>query len=411
MNKPLILQGRANMSKYLYAIKKLNIKSWIKYWLEKRATQQSEIKLSDIITGTNFTLNGTIQNPFKIFNIRGNLIQDGEPSPNNEVPILSAGSNGSINEEIVNENLWSSEWEKGYIDTSGNNSYNANFVRTKDFIYFEPEKHYAIKRSIYTAYMNVRGYDINKNFVGAGGDVINLISGSSAGNPMNTQDTCVIATKPGVYYLRFCDASNDLSTKYMMVKGDTPADYVKSESQDISIPTQQPMRSIGDVRDEFVKVNGIWYERHNIGYKVLDGTEDNWSYTSTSQGSLFRNTNLLESIENKIPCSNYFKGRSSATNRQNGEFYYNYIAHSNHKTFDFMMNEFDNVDDFKNWLSTHNVEVQCILANPINLPCTQAQTEALENLKNLTTYPEQTNIMSTDKVSANLEIQYYERRN
>ena len=33
------------------------------------------------------------------------------------------------------------------------------------------------------------------------------------------------------------------------------------------------MRSIGDVRDDFVKLNEIWYERHKIYRKIFDGTE------------------------------------------------------------------------------------------------------------------------------------------
>lgn len=38
-----------------------------------------------------------------------------------------------------------------------------------------------------------------------------------------------------------------------------------TQSQNFTIPCQQPMKSIVNVRDEFVKENRVWYERHNIG--------------------------------------------------------------------------------------------------------------------------------------------------
>lgn len=38
-----------------------------------------------------------------------------------------------------------------------------------------------------------------------------------------------------------------------------------TQSQSYTIPCQQAMRSIDNVRDEFIKQDGLWYEKHNIG--------------------------------------------------------------------------------------------------------------------------------------------------
>ena len=71
-----------------------------------------------------------------------------------------------------------------------------------------------------------------------------------------------------------------------------------------------------------------------------------------------------------------------------------------------MMNDFNNLEDFKTWLSSHNVEVQGKLAEPLDLPCTEEQIEILENPP--ITYEGQTIVYSTDEVEPYLRIQYWE---
>ena len=75
------------MNKYLFPIKKLKTKSWIKYWLSKR--EFNSYVLSQILTGTELYLENSVQKKFKIFNIIGHSEQDGEPTPENPVDIKS----------------------------------------------------------------------------------------------------------------------------------------------------------------------------------------------------------------------------------------------------------------------------------------------------------------------------------
>lgn len=89
------------MSKFLYPIYKLKTKSYIKWWLYHKKAGGSGV-LSEILEGFSFNLENTLNRKFNLFEIEGNSVQDGTPSPDNEVPILSAGDNGSINEKIKN---------------------------------------------------------------------------------------------------------------------------------------------------------------------------------------------------------------------------------------------------------------------------------------------------------------------
>ena len=83
------------MSKFLYSIYKLNIESYKKWWLYHKKAGGSGI-LSEILQGFSFNLENTLNRKFKLFEIEGNSVQDGSPSPDNEVPILSAGDNENL---------------------------------------------------------------------------------------------------------------------------------------------------------------------------------------------------------------------------------------------------------------------------------------------------------------------------
>lgn len=137
-----------------------------------------------------------------------------------------------INVYQVGKNLWTSSWEQGVWDTSGNKGASTVVVRTSERIRVIPLQHYAIRRSVYTSYVNVRCFAKDGTYLGTGGDYITLIRGASAGatnaNPMQSNEAwCVIQPNKDVYYVAFNDFSNDLNTEYMMVIGDTvPNEYV-----------------------------------------------------------------------------------------------------------------------------------------------------------------------------------------
>lgn len=157
------------------------------------------------------------------------------PSPDDESPIQTVS--GDVEVKVQNKNLFSSIWEQGAIDNgSGNNVITDRIIRTKDYIEVKQNTKYSISRSVSTDYFNVRGYDKNKNYIGSGGVATITIVGNNDSNPMLTgRKFCVIETKENVCYLRFNDASNDLSTEYMMVEGqyieETMPSYVSHREQ------------------------------------------------------------------------------------------------------------------------------------------------------------------------------------
>lgn len=286
-------------NKYFYPIFKLKAKSWIRYWLLKKTEFKG--KLSEILEGFSFTLNNTLAMKFNLFEIYGNSIQDGTPSPENEVPIKSAGENGSITEKITNSD--------------------------------------------------------------------------------------------------------------------------ESEIQNYTIPVQQPMRSIGDVRDCFVKKSDGWYERHYIKRLIFDGTEE-WTVvwadaeaerygyrcditnavypTNSANMSNIKSNTYITYIQNRIyrPVS-----------EPNAFVKYAVCIRANYSQVLIKNNDYTTVSAFTAYLAQKYangtpVYVDYLLAEPLDLPCTEEQTNILENLP--ITYEGQTNIYSEDEVKAFLKIQYWE---
>lgn len=162
-------------------------------------------------------------------------------SPNPSYPQTISVVSGEQEVRVCGKNICQNEWAQGLINsTTGQREASESYVCQLGYVLVEPNQHYAINRSITTGFMNVRCYDKYKKYLGAGTDYITLISGSgagaSSGNPMGVGGgSCVIAPKDGVYYLRFNDNSNDLTTVYMMVRGDTQASYEAYRSQSYRI--------------------------------------------------------------------------------------------------------------------------------------------------------------------------------
>lgn len=187
-----------------------------------------------------------------------------------------------------------------------------------------------------------------------------------------------------------------------------------TETQEISIPCQQPMRSIGDVKDEFVKVNGVWYERHHIKKVIIDGYHTGWSRDSTRQCfACSEITSFLPDIKlpidkytlPEIKCSHFipdiFNNVWAGLNPTD-----NSIAISSDGTNNprIRMTSITTVQDFLTWLQNNDVEIIYVLNTPVDLVCTQEQIDVLE--ANKYSYDGQTNINSEDETPAHVRAEF-----
>ena len=189
-----------------------------------------------------------------------------------------------------------------------------------------------------------------------------------------------------------------------------------TQSQEFTIPCQQPMRSIGDIRDVFVKENGVWYERHYIASTVLDITKVlvNNSYTNVEYA-------IIPKMNDDIQYDNYnygttifplfTKGKDMGALPTGGWDSYiqdGYVYNSATKLY-YWMSFAKGTGQTAIRQQLDGMIYNYVLATPTDLLCTQEQIEALESIIRAYTYEPITNINSTDEIPAYLNVTYYKQ--
>ena len=211
-----------------------------------------------------------------------------------------------------------------------------------------------------------------------------------------------------------------LNYKDLMISKGEITNYIQHQSQTSTIPTQQPMRAIGDTRDTFVKVDGKWVERHNIFRRIFDGTTNKFTSKSSSTNNNLFITNAISNI--LVPknndttiglLSNYFK-EYDTNNLYLNDLTGISIRTSADLTIGFGLDsEITTVELANAYLqSQYNagtpVYVDYILATPTDIECTPEQTAILDEIENtVKSYKGVTHIYSIDNVGANVEVTYY----
>lgn len=332
----------------------------------------------------------------------------------NKVTPYSPYGMGSINEKISNGNNFDGIMEQGDIPSyNGQNQNNTLCIRSKNYILLQPSTTYFFERfGLITDSVGLRFYDKDKNYLSSETTSIGYNVKSKA-----------FTTGNNVHYMRFTDWTNNLTNTYMLSKGNKSVPYVPHEEQDYPIFVQQPMRSIGDVRDLFFKnVKGSkyynkdleenkWYERHYIGEYIFTGNE---TFTNTGTNR-FNADDLISYIkaENLINyASNYYKAYK--TTASNGEFD-NLVVNEESAfnlslatfTIRFKDTRFSTIQELQNWLaekyaSGNPLYVEYLLEEPLDLPCTETQIQQIENKPS--TYKDFTIIQSEDETPAYLEV-------
>lgn len=341
--------------------------------------------------------------PLKGLRIEGNSRQNGVPEPTTKVDYLSSGENGSISIIKSNENVAITNLELGTISsTTGKNQSNANTVRTVGYIDVSTASEWTFTRVGDQSNMKTRYYDRNYEYLG----YTPQVGGAVTRN---------LAVPEGAAYVRFsADSNTDLSyfTKYQVSlrPSDNSTTYVENKYKTYSIEAQQPMRSIGNIRDCFEKVNGVWYEKHKIGHVLLDGTQA-WVLYS---GAFYTDVtlNYLKQSGTTCACDQYLGvnnviGGSAAYDRGNNTISL-YIPETYNRIY-LRDDRFTAPADLAAWFTQNNAHFYYIMNEEIVLPCTTEQTAQLEEIINDGAYENTTYYWGTDTVSPVFDVTYYQQ--
>lgn len=342
------------------------------------------------VTGEIIDITDSAEIRFNEFKVMGNSKQDEEPSPDYPSEVESCGDNGCINEVVGNKNL---------LDTSAIQIIKNQNEESRNGYYCKiPKtgKYYLMLNTTNIMYF---------------GKSTNINSASTLIGSTSSTFSTFYDFNEGEYFVLWGTETD--TDKIMVVLSDKQEDYVEHQSQTFTIPTQQPMRAIGDYKDAFIKVDGKWFERHYINRVTFDGTE-NWiisKYSGWNNAGYLYATLVNDGMKsNYYPLkSNYYKNCGNIYNEDIDNGITNYYTFE--KNIWILDKRFNSLDDFKSELSTQYNEgtplyVDYILATPTDLECTEEQNKILDELENAKSYKGVTHIYSTDEVEPYVEVTY-----
>ena len=211
-----------------------------------------------------------------------------------------------------------------------------------------------------------------------------------------------ISNNNGVaHYLGFYIGNNtkftNLKIKFQIEEGENATEYEQYKLSTTQFKLDQPLRSIGDIKDKlYVKNNRLYVER-NIGSIIINGNDyfvaKETTLTNTSRFRVEAKVNISNEFTNNA-ISDYFKFLRNYTSDIEHFYVYN-----NGNFLFFISNEkAESVDSFKQWLNENNVQADYILATPI--------VEDLGDFEIPSTYKGINYISTTDNLKPIITLEY-----
>lgn len=361
--------------------------------------------------------------------ISGNSIQDGEPTPDTPVEVECCGDNVNLYNAPYREN-------NKLIITATQDDY---YKILSYYAYLEAGKKYRVSFESDGSYGMDSGTDTIQIFLMKDKSFDTIIT-------IFSKNEIISPTVSGNYYIRADVNKNGKSHSFWnfkIKKGSTASPYspygqgcinevidnglettdTNYKSQTYTIPTQQPFRAIGDIRDTFIKKNNKWYERHYGSRYIFTGTETvdlqnggkrvyiNLSASGITE--LLVNPISTSDLTYKLYC-NYLTQKTPG-NTWNGiqGISYDYNASGDVSYgFDIAINAFTTLQEYLDWFTEKYNEgnpfyVDYVLATPLDIECTEEQSTILFDIEqNAKTYDKVTHMYSTDEISPNVEVTY-----
>ena len=402
------------MSKFLYPIKNLEIMPWIKHWLLKRGSSPS-YPLSEIIIGASpLTLINSVRKIFNIFNISGNTIQDGTPTPESPIPIQNVS--GEVEVKIENKNLFDKNNANVLTATYFNSSSILSGVGNRCiYIPIKPNTTYTIQKMVQLTTSSNRlrlGTTTDIPAVGVTiNNYINLSDGSTGTSLTITtgaNDKYLVAV---VYYTDSQTSFGTMLNSIQIEEGSTATSYEPHEEQTATLHLPEGMEmcrientTIPTGQDKFIKTDNKWYK-----YKVINRVSFNgnsrWTYNATIKSFVLSNLNIGQytGVNYKSYCNRFLSKTAYSDLVVGMSFGLNLVI-----TTQGSLDGTQSLADFKSYLNSYPLSIYYTLKEPVLEEITDTTLISdLENLKNLYSYKGTTYISSSSVPSPVFEVQYY----
>ena len=308
-------------------------------------------------------LGNTIQDPNNLADIRsvGDKVEGQELY---EIPVVSCGKNLLDNDKLV-EGHWISK-------TTGDFASDTTWKATEEFIEILPNQEYTIITEIPSGTNpGYALYDTTKRYISGGknGYFVTPSNAKYLRLTVNTGKTAML-----------CLGNVSMSEPY--------EPYIEDK---LTILSPVQLEKVGDVADRIIEKDGVWGVEKNVETVVFDGSE------SVTHVETRTNTTTFN-----IPYNMQVKDSELVSNLFNWEHTYNDYEHI-YSLFDSVFrvlisnDKANNVDDFKQYLSSNNLEVKYICKMPKFIPLPHDQQIKLRTFANKTNISFLTEIEGTIK--------------
>lgn len=286
------------------------------------------------------------------------------------IKLCGIGNYKDYIDRTTGKNLFSSEMELGTIDnTTGQNVNNSNCIRSVNYISVQPNTTYTLSNTM-NYHILIHEYGENQNYLQYTGNY---------GNPKT------FTTTSNTYYIRVRSSAgqveNNLNAKYQLEKGNQTTQF-------------EPFG------------NNKWYIYKTIDKVVYNGTESGWATNSPATGinRFFRAVNGMYIYSDssrhidKIVSSHFYR---TINNAIGGVFQY-----QNQIFFMMSSDSYATVQNWKDWLSTHNVELYYVL----NAPTVEIieDNELISQLNQIRLESGTSHISLSGDVTPTLEVNYFD---
>lgn len=347
-------------------------------------------------TGSSITLSNTGDSRLLNLEIDGKTVQDGTPTPTNEIKIENVGyQNLFDNNAVISESSAILEiTDTGFNVTRTHNSgYGDEFIASYTIDNLKKNTTYTLSANI-TSTATIPSYFVYAYSDILFGTALTRVSYTPVGNFYKWNFT---TNDAGKMIIGFYAVSSSQNIPYnisniQLEEGNKEYSYIPyskygveiivTDTDNIKHPylytLDEPIRSLGEKHDKLYIENSILYLERNIGSRILNGSETWDTIGNNRYWIAFPNKRGLTSA---VPCllkSNYFNATENAGDTVNiGQMTEGYYTIANYNVFFNYNGSNSDLAGFKTWLSTHNTEVLYVLATPttenlgeINLPLT-----------------------------------------
>lgn len=363
-----------------------------------------EIGILNSASGESILLTDSTENEFKGLKVYGKSTQDGTPTPEAPIPIVSAGASGSVEVKVCGANLIDTIAGKKIGETISADGGSINDDDYSTSVFFELPC-YGSERCLTWTATHTAKYSLYLRFFDEHKNVIKTTKPVFCNtNTTNVKSNTTVPSNAKYYCIAGAIGNTCTCSEFMLNIGSTALPYEPYTEQALTLATPNELRAVGSYADYIDLEKGVLVQRTkkvNLGDYIWDGA---WDKHYNIEGTFIGNCNKFG--DNTI----FFGGQKCLmthlpnvkTILTSAEIGWN-NAQGGGSCLGIRVptSIASNVTELKNWLAENNVQYIYQLAEPIETPLT---AEELAYYKALHTNYPNTTIFNSD--GTNMDVSY-----